>query len=60
MTGTSLADALFSHTAMAEAFGDVELIRHALAFEQALAEAEAQRGIIPHASATAIAQPMRR
>ena len=55
MTGTSLADALFSHTAMAEAFGDVELIRHALAFEQALAEAEAKRGIIPHASATAIA-----
>ena len=49
-----LADALFSNAGMAAAFDDAALVRHALAFERALAEAEASLGLIPHASAVAI------
>jgi 3-carboxy-cis,cis-muconate cycloisomerase len=55
VTVADLADTLFSTPRMAELWSDETLVREMLAFQAALARAEAEAGVIPHEAAAAIA-----
>ena len=50
-----LTDSLATTDALSDVFGDESILRHMLAFEAALAAAEAHAGVIPRAAAEAIA-----